>query len=74
MGIGTEDSQRLGESIFKLEQFNQRKVYKIATGDFHNLAIASGCNCIDPINDRCEGRYTCNGGCDLYAWGFNVHG
>ena len=43
-------------------------------GDFHTLVVASGCNCVDPINDACKGRYACNNGTDLYSWGFNIHG
>jgi len=43
-------------------------------GDFHTLVLASGCNCTDPINDACQGKLDCNGGADLYAWGFNIHG
>ncbi len=47
----------------------------MAVGDFHMLAIASGCNCVDPFRDtRCKGQYECNAGSDLFAWGFNVHG
>jgi hypothetical protein len=42
-------------------------------GDFHTLVIANGCNCVDPINSQCEGK-TCNGGSNLYAFGFNIHG
>lgn len=43
-------------------------------GDFHTLVVASGCNCVDPVNDKCLGREKCNGGSDLYAWGYNIHG
>jgi alpha-tubulin suppressor-like RCC1 family protein len=42
-------------------------------GDFHTLVIANGCNCVDPINSKCQGP-TCNGGSNLYAFGFNIHG
>ena len=44
--------------------------------DFHTLALASGCNCIDPIKDSmtCKGIDKCNGGSSLYAWGLNMHG
>jgi alpha-tubulin suppressor-like RCC1 family protein len=74
LGIGTEDSQKSGENVFKLKQFNNRKVHEIAVGDFHTLVVASGCNCVDPVNDVCQGREACNGGSNLYAWGFNIHG
>jgi len=63
-----------GEDVFRLEQFNDKRLYEIATGDFHSLVVASGCNCVDPINSTCKGRYDCNGGSNLYAWGFNIHG
>lgn len=47
----------------------------MALGDFHTLALASGCNCYDPVRDyRCLGQLDCNGGSDLYAWGLNMHG
>lgn len=46
----------------------------MVAGDFHILVLASGCNCIDPIHDDCRGQFLCNGGCDLYSWGFNVYG
>lgn len=74
LGIGTEDSQSPEDSIFRLEQFNQRKIFEIAVGDFHTLVVASGCNCVDPLNDACLGKDKCSGGADLYAWGFNIHG
>lgn len=74
LGIGTEDSQKAGEQIFRLPQFNQRKMLEIAVGDFHTLVVASGCNCTDPIHGTCQGRNVCNGGSELLSWGFNVHG
>lgn len=74
LGIGTEDSQEFGERVFRLEQFNQKRVFEIAVGDFHTLVLASGCNCTDPIDSSCQGQFTCEGGCNLYAWGFNIHG
>jgi len=43
-------------------------------GDFHTLVIASGCNCINPIFDRCDGKHECEGGSNLYSWGFNIYG
>jgi alpha-tubulin suppressor-like RCC1 family protein len=43
-------------------------------GDFHTLMLASGCNCFDPVKDRCLGQHECNGGANLYSWGFNMHG
>lgn len=51
-----------------------RRQYEIAVGDFHTLVLAAGCNCVDSVNDHCEGRNDCNGGSDLYCWGFNIHG
>ena len=51
-----------------------RKIHEIAVGDFHTLVVAAGCNCVDSVNDSCYGRDTCEGGSDLYAWGFNIHG
>ena len=47
----------------------------MAVGDFHSLAIVSGCQCVDPIrNSGCLGQNQCGGGSDLYSWGFNMHG
>jgi hypothetical protein len=60
--------------VHGLYQFHNRKIYQVAVGDFHTLAIASGCNCVDPVRSKCLGRDLCNGGSDLYAWGFNMHG
>jgi hypothetical protein len=60
--------------VFRLEMFNMRRHYEIAVGDFHTLVIAAGCNCTDSVNDACKGRESCNGGSDLYCWGFNIHG
>lgn len=74
MGIGSENSYINGETVFRLPQFNMRRVLKIAMGDFHTLVLANGCNCVDPIRDHCEGPEVCNGGSNLYAWGFNFHG
>lgn len=54
--------------------FNMRRHYEIAVGDFHTLVVAAGCNCTDSVKDACEGRESCNGGSDLYCWGFNIHG
>ena len=73
LGIGTEDDG--SSKVYQLHQFNNKKVYSVAVGDFHTLAVASGCNCTDPIKDRCcLGQYECNSGADLYSWGFNMHG
>ena len=43
MGIGSDVLQQSGETVFRLEQFNQRKIFQLIMGDFHTLAIASGC-------------------------------
>ena len=59
--------------MHRLEQFNQKKIYEISMGDFHTLVLASGCSCVGPF-DECNGKYDCEGGCDLYAFGFNIHG
>jgi hypothetical protein len=53
---------------------NNRKVFELAMGDFHTLAVISGCNCVDPINDKCEGQFKCKEGSNLFSWGFNIHG
>lgn len=76
LGIGSEQSQNAGERVYRLEQFNQRRVFQIAMGDFHTLVLASGCNCTDPVSSdgQCQGMFDCNGGADLYCYGFNVHG
>ena len=38
------------------------------------MILASGCNCVDPIKDKCDGKHECNGGCNLYAFGYNKFG
>ena len=73
LGIGTEDDS--SSKVHQLYQFNNRKIFQVALGDFHTLVIASGCTCFDPVRDyRCLGQLECNGGSDLYAWGLNMHG
>ena len=48
-------------------------MFQLAVADFHTLALASSCNCVDPFAD-CKGMHECNGGSILLGWGFNVHG
>lgn len=55
MGIGSDVLHQSGESVFRLEQFNQRKIFQLIMGDFHTLAIASGCQCVDELVDTCKG-------------------
>ena len=72
LGIGSEDESTT--RVHHLYHFNNRKVYSVAVGDFHTLMVASGCNCVDPVKDRCLGQTECNNGADVYSWGFNMHG
>ena len=75
LGIGTKEARR--NKIYSLSQFTNKKVYEIAVGDYHTIAIVSGCNCVDSINgtaQNCKGRNKCNGGSDVYGWGANTHG
>eukprot|EP00347_Sterkiella_histriomuscorum_P023980 403332724 len=73
LGIGSEEAER-DERVHVLPQFNMRKLYQIAVADFHTLALASSCNCVDQFKDRCKGEFECNGGSVLFGWGFNMHG
>ena len=74
LGLQSNDeSLNAYESVHKLDAFNYRKVYEVACGDFHTLVLASGCNHVQPF-DQCEGQFECEGGTDLFAFGFNIHG
>jgi alpha-tubulin suppressor-like RCC1 family protein len=54
LGIGSDEEST--EKVHQLYQFNNKKIYQIALGDFHTLAIVSGCNCTDPIkHPDCQG-------------------
>jgi hypothetical protein len=72
LGIGSDEDS--SDKLHSLPEFNNKKVYQLAVGDFHTLALVSGCNCVDPVRHRCLGRDLCNGGADLFGWGFNIHG
>lgn len=52
-------------------------MFAIATGDYHTIVVASGCNCVDTLvgsSGACKGQKECNGGSDVYSWGSNTLG
>jgi hypothetical protein len=62
LGIGQATEFPFGskecESLKAITAFTNKKVFSIATGDYHTIVIASGCNCIDTIEGstgQCKG-------------------
>ena len=70
LGIGSQEESSL--RVHTLHELNYKRLYQVAVGDFHTLALASGCTCLTVKGGTCKGLEAC--GADLYAWGFNMHG
>ena len=84
LGIGLDDnmtSPQIADQVYQLREFANKKVYSMAMGDFHTIAIASTPNCdglpgqnqeIKEFKQKPMGAEDIQS--DVYAWGFNLHG
>ena len=71
----TDKKQGSGYSrLYSLPHFANRKVLSLAVGDYHTLAVASGCTCqrarVDAVTE-CKGVMKCKKGPILLGWGQN---
>ena len=45
LGIGKTEQSSSDSVLHRLQELTNKRIYSLSCGDFHTLAIISGCNC-----------------------------